>query len=124
MLCCKIEKSRRGTSGEYPQRIVYSRKLATSLGPWLIFNSLHAVIFFHDILSSADFFSKLTFSKNYYKNTIKVPNSFDPDRARHLVGPDLYPNCLQRLSADDTSRLRVKATGALSCSQYHRYEWH
>ena len=105
LLCWEIEKSRRGTSSEYPQRIIYSRKLATPLGPWMIFNSLHAVIFFHDILSSADFFfSKLTFSKNYYKNTIKVPNSFDPDRARHLIGSDLDPNCLQRLSADDTSR--------------------
>ena len=24
----------------------------------------------------------------------------DPDQARHFVGPDLGPNCLQRLSAD------------------------
>ena len=27
--------------------------------------------------------------------------------ASHFVGPDLGPNCLQRLSADDTSRQRV-----------------
>ena len=33
-----------------------------------------------------------------------MSNSLDPDQARHLVGPDLCPNCLQRLSADDTSR--------------------
>ena len=26
----------------------------------------------------------------------------DPDQARHFVGPDLDPNCLQRLSADYT----------------------
>ena len=26
----------------------------------------------------------------------------------YFVGPDLGPNCLQRLSADDTSRQRVK----------------
>ena len=32
----------------------------------------------------------------------------DPDQARHSVGPDLGPNCLQRLSADDTSRQRAK----------------
>ena len=31
-------------------------------------------------------------------------NSFDPDQARHFVWPDLGPNCLQRSSADDTSR--------------------
>ena len=33
----------------------------------------------------------------------------DPDQARHDVGPDLGPNYLQRLSADDTSRLRCLA---------------
>ena len=32
-----------------------------------------------------------------------MSNSLDPDQARH-VGPDLDPNCLQRLTADDTSR--------------------
>ena len=34
-------------------------------------------------------------------------NSLDSDQARHFVGPDLGPNCLRRLSADDTSRQRV-----------------
>ena len=33
-------------------------------------------------------------------NTTRVSNSLDPDQARHFVGPDLGPNCLQRLSAD------------------------
>ena len=33
-------------------------------------------------------------------NTIRVSNSLDPDQARRFVGPDLGPNCLQRLSAD------------------------
>ena len=33
-----------------------------------------------------------------------VSNSLDPDQARHFVGPDLGPNCLQMLSADDTFR--------------------
>ena len=42
-------------------------------------------------------------------NTIRVSNSLDPDQARHLMGSDLDPNCLQRLSADDTSRQRVKS---------------
>ena len=28
-------------------------------------------------------------------NTIRVSNSLDPDQARHYVGPDLGPNCLQ-----------------------------
>ena len=33
-------------------------------------------------------------------NTIRVSNSLDSDQAQHFVGPDLGPNCLQRLSAD------------------------
>ena len=33
-------------------------------------------------------------------NTIRVSKSLDPDQAQHFVGPDLGPNCLQRLSAD------------------------
>ena len=33
-----------------------------------------------------------------------MSNSLDPDQDRHFVGPDLDPNCLQRLSADDKSR--------------------
>ena len=28
----------------------------------------------------------------------------DPDQAQRFVGPDLVRNCLQKLSADDTSR--------------------
>ena len=34
----------------------------------------------------------------------------DSDQARHFNGPDLGPNCLQRLLADDTSRQKVKKT--------------
>ena len=48
-------------------------------------------------------FSKSTFGKNSFRNTITVSNSLDQDQARCSVGPDLGPNCLQRLSADDTS---------------------
>ena len=53
-------------------------------------------------LSSADFFFKSTFSKSSFGNTIRVPNGLDSDQARRYLGPDLSPNCLQRLSADDT----------------------
>ena len=41
---------------------------------------------------------------------IRVSNSFDPHQVRHFVSPSLGPNCLQRLTADDTSRKRVNAT--------------
>ena len=54
------------------------------------------------------FFSKITFTKNSFTKTIKVSNRLDPDQDRHSVGPDLGPNCLQGLSADDTSTSRQR----------------
>ena len=48
-------------------------------------------------------FSKSSFSKDSFRITMRVANSLDPDQARHSVGPDLGPNCLQKLSADDAS---------------------
>ena len=60
-------------------------------------------------LSCADFFfSKSTFSKNCFKNTIRVSNSLDPGQARQNVEPDLGSNCLQKLSVHNTRRQRVK----------------
>ena len=43
----------------------------------------------------ADFFSKSTFPKISFRNTIRVSKSLDPDQAGHVVGPDLGPNFLQ-----------------------------
>ena len=54
------------------------------------------------LLSSADFF-KIIFPKNSFRTTLRVSNSLDPDQDRHCVGPDLGPNFLQRLLADDKS---------------------
>ena len=48
-------------------------------------------------LSSADFFQNQLFRKKFSGVTIKVSNSLDLDQDRHSVGPDLCPNCLQRL---------------------------
>ena len=62
----------------------------------------------HVFLSSAVFFSKSTFQKNSFKNTIRVSKRLDTDQAQCYFGPDLGPNCLQELSADDTRRQRVK----------------
>ena len=76
----------------------------------LIFKDFSSVLYIqvlfkpvHAFLSSADFFSKSTFWKNSFRNTIGVSNSLDPDQARHFVPPDLVPNCLQQLSADGSS---------------------
>ena len=49
-------------------------------------------------------FFKSTFLKHSSRNTIRVSNTLNPDQDRRYVGPDLGPNCLQRLSADDTRR--------------------
>ena len=47
------------------------------------------------LLSSADFFSNLTFSKNSFRNPIRVSSSLDPDQDRHSVGPDLVQTVYQ-----------------------------
>ena len=42
-------------------------------------------------------FFKINVFKNYFRNTIRVSNGLDPDLDRRFVGPDLGPNCLQKL---------------------------
>ena len=49
------------------------------------------------------FFSKINFSKKFFQDTQSRSNRLDPDQDRHIVGPDLGPDCLQKLSADDKS---------------------
>ena len=48
-----------------------------------------------------------------------VPKSLDMDQARHFVGPDPDPNCLQKLSADNLCR-------NLQLRKYYmeRYGWY
>ena len=58
-------------------------------------------------LPSVDFF-KSSFLKTYFRNTIRVSNSLNPDQVGHLIWPVLGLNCLQRLSACATGKLRVK----------------
>ena len=59
-------------------------------------NSLHAEYFFILLLSSADFYFKMSFSNIVFRNTSRVSNGLDPKQDRHslcFVGPDLCPNC-------------------------------
>ena len=56
--------------------------------------------FFYRLLN---FFFKLPFSKNSFRKTIRVSNGLEPDQGQCSVRPDLGPNCLQRLLADDNS---------------------
>ena len=57
------------------------------------------------LLSSADFFFKISFFKKLFQEHSGV---FDPDQAQYSVGPYLGPNCLQRLSADGKLPLAKK----------------
>ena len=41
-------------------------------------------VIFHAFLLSTVFFSKSTFSKNSFRNTIRESNSLDPDQARQF----------------------------------------
>ena len=52
-------------------------------------------------LSSVEIFLTNFFKKTSFRNTIRMSNRLDPDQARNFVGPDLDPNCLQRLLAAD-----------------------
>ena len=51
-----------------------------------------------------------------------MSNGLDPDQDQHFAGPDLDPNCLQRLSADNASSQRVKnlhlQLKTLSCTSF------
>ena len=53
-------------------------------------------------------FVKIDFFKKKIRNSIRVSNSLDQAKDRHTVGPDLGPNCLQMLSADNKSQIARK----------------
>ena len=97
---------------EMPHYALYSIemvKLASSCDKYtstsdISMNSLPPWKIVHAFLLSENFFQNQLFQKNSFRNTIRVSNSLDPDQARHIVGPDLGPNCLQKFSADDTRR--------------------
>ena len=46
---------------------------------------------FHDFFLLLLIFSKSTFSKNSFRNTIRLSYSSDPDQTLLFVGPDLGP---------------------------------
>ena len=54
------------------------------------------------LLSSADFF-KMDLLEIFFLEYLQSVKQLDPDQAQCFVEPDLAPDCLQRLSAEDTS---------------------
>ena len=53
------------------------------------------------LLSNAEFFSKLNFSKNSSRNTIRLSNGLDLDQEGLSFGPDLGSCCLHSLPEDN-----------------------
>ena len=53
------------------------------------------------VLSSV-FFVVFVFQNIFFQFVFRIPSD-DPDQAQYSVGPDLGPDCLQMLSADDPS---------------------
>ena len=62
---------------------------------------LHAGQFFMLLLSSADFFFKINFSKDLFQERYMY-QSVKLSEYKNSVCPDLGPNCLQKLSAQIT----------------------
>ena len=58
----------------------------------------------HAFLSSDGLFQNYLFQEKIPSGIPSASNSLEPDQARHFVGPDMGPDCLQRLSADDKVR--------------------
>ena len=90
-----------------PDRDLHS--IGPDLGPnclqRLIFiNPIHAGYFFMILLSYLlIFFFKINFFKTFFQEHYQIAKGLDPYQDRITFGPDLGPNCLQRLSADNNS---------------------
>ena len=61
-----------------------------------------------------------TFIKRHLLGTPSDSKSLDPDQAQHFVGPDLDPNCLQRLSEDDKGRYKRGKMGLFNMMKFLR----
>ena len=72
------------------------KRVNSSLSPWEIFMLFCRLLIF--------FQNQLFRKKKMISGIPSVSNRLDPDQARHNVVPDLGPNCLQKLSADDAMR--------------------
>ena len=63
--------------------------------------------FFFFALLLRSFFSQNHLIRKILPEIPFVSNSLDPDQAPPNVGTELGPSCLQRLSADNTSRQKL-----------------
>ena len=59
------------------------------------------------------FYSKLTFSKNSFRNTIRVSNSLDPDPARHFM-KEMVKNLFWSIKNSGEILNKLKSRGFLA----------
>ena len=90
-----------------PAKFLYTKHSDTSLHCGIILTHCILDNFSYIYFCRLPFSFKINLLKNSFRNTIRMSNSLDPDQARRFIGSDLGPNCLPRLSADDTGRQRV-----------------
>ena len=72
-----------------------------TLAYWVIFHAFVVICCFFLFI-----FFQINFSEKFFQElhfTTRLSNSLNPDQAGCFVGPDLGPNCLRSLSADNTS---------------------
>ena len=83
---------------------------------WIWPDDISVILMNESRLVSADFFFKINSFQKFFQECHQKVNNLDPDQAWHLVRPDLGPNYLQRLSADDL--------GALASSDViYQWQW-
>ena len=75
----------------------------------------------HTFMSSTDFFSAKLFKKIFQEYHQSV-EQFGPKSGLTFVRPDLGPNCLHRLSADDTSEQIGVIINKFHIYFYYRFE--
>ena len=83
-------------------------------------------LFAHWIIFHADYFKINLFRKKSFRNTSDVKEFGSRSGPTFCRGPDLGPNCLQKLSADGTSRIRdfcVTVNMQLTCMLAPVYFW-
>ena len=69
------------------------------------------------LMPSADYFSKLTFSKNYFRNIVRVSNSLDPDQA--WSGSKLFAKVISRRQIRQRVKIQRSAR-PLSVAMCHK----
>ena len=102
-----LKKKSRKSTNKKNLALIYSVGQGLNVTRKYIYYLFACWIILHTFIVCQFFFSELTLKKNL-SGIPSIANSLDQDQAKFFVRSDLGPKCLQRLSADDTSRQRVR----------------